>query len=250
MIRKMSLLGNHLEQITLSSNAIAELPFPPPRIFTNALLGAHDVTALIRDTEAHERALFQSDPSVKASSSQRRATRRATQFQTEIEAESMASRIYSARDNRNQSAVARVLGSDMMEEIKRSARTSGNGPRGEVNIDILLKGAEILCNVYPVAGAQDEIANLRYRHKLISESIAELEERVARNTAELESMSRSYDDNYDELENAGALNQEVTAVTDADLEQELEEIRDLERRKRSLEDRVTGMERDLGGLLG
>ncbi|KAL2816944.1 DASH complex subunit Spc34 [Aspergillus granulosus] len=246
----MSLLENHLEQIMLSSAAIADLPFPPPRMFTNALLGPHDITALIRDTEAHERALFQSDLSVKSSNSQRRATRRATQFQTEVETESMASRIYSARNNRNQSAVARVLGSDMMEEIKRSTRTSANGPRGEVNIDVLLKGAEILCNVYPVAGAQDEIASLRYRHQLISQSIAELEERVARNTEELESMSRSYDDDYDDYENAGALNPELTGVTDADLERELEEIKDLERRKRRLEARVTGMERDLGGLLG
>jgi hypothetical protein len=119
--------------------------FPPPRIFTNALLGSHDITALIRDTESHERALFQTDPSVK--SSQRRATRRGTIFPAEAEGESMASRIYSARNNRNQSAVARVLGSDMMEEIKRSAGTSTRGSRSEVNVDVLLRGAEILCNV-------------------------------------------------------------------------------------------------------
>ncbi|KAL4866654.1 hypothetical protein BDV12DRAFT_131845 [Aspergillus spectabilis] len=246
----MSLLENHLEQIMLSSNAIAELPFPPPRIFTNALLGSHDITALIRDTEAHERALFQSNPSSKMSSAQRRTTRRATQFQPEVEAESMASRIYSARNNRNQSAVARVLGSEMMEEIKRSARTSSNGPRGEVNVDVLLKGAEILCNVYPVAGAHDKIASLRYRHQHISESIAELEERIARNTAELESMSRSYDDDHDDPDNAGFSNPEPSDVTDADLDRELEEIRELESKKRRLEDRVNGMERDLGGLMG
>jgi hypothetical protein len=119
--------------------------FPPPRIFTNALLGSHDITALIRDTEVHERALFQVDPSAKAHGSQRRATRRGTTF-AESESESMASRIYSARNNRNQSAVARVLGSDMMEEIKRSAGTSSRG-RGEVNVEVLLRGAEILCNV-------------------------------------------------------------------------------------------------------
>ncbi|KAL4816167.1 DASH complex subunit Spc34 [Aspergillus spinulosporus] len=244
----MSLLESHLEQIMLSSNAIAELPFPQPRIFTNALLGSHDITALIRDTEAHERALFQSDPSVKASNAQKRATRRATQFQQESETESMANRIYSARNNRNNSAVARVLGSDMMDEIKRSARTSTNGSRGEVNIDVLLKGAEILCNVYPVAGAQDKIASLRYRNQVISESIAELEERVARNASELESMSHFHDDNYDELDNAGSLNTGLIDVTDADIERELKEIRELERRKRDLEDRVNGMERDLGGL--
>ncbi|KAL5337543.1 DASH complex subunit Spc34 [Aspergillus crustosus] len=245
----MSLLENHLEQIMLSSNAIAELPFPPPRIFTNALLGSHDITALIRDTEAHERALFQSNRS-KTSSGQRRTTRRTTQFQTEGEAESMASRIYSARDNKNQSAVARVLGSDMMEEIKRSARTSGDGPRGDVNLDVLLKGAEILCNVYHVDGAQDKIASLRYRYQLISESIMELEQRVARNTAELESMSRFYDDDYDGMDHAGLMNSEMPGVTDADLEREAEEIHELESKKRSLEDRVNGMGRDFGGLLG
>ena len=67
----------------------------------------------------------------------------------------MISRINAARDNRSQSAVARVLGSDMMEEIKRSTGVSssshshggGGGSRGEVNVDVLLRGAEILCNV-------------------------------------------------------------------------------------------------------
>jgi hypothetical protein len=59
----------------------------------------------------------------------------------------MASRIYAARNNRNQSAVARVLGVDMMEEIKRSTSASARAPRGEINVEVLLKGAEILCNV-------------------------------------------------------------------------------------------------------
>ncbi|RAL06380.1 uncharacterized protein BO80DRAFT_430719 [Aspergillus ibericus CBS 121593] len=245
----MSLLENHLEQISLSSNAIAELPFPPPRIFTNALLGPHDITSLIRDTEAHERALFQTDPSVKSVGSQRRATRRGTQFPQESEGESMASRIYSARNNKSQSAVARVLGSDMMEEIKRSAGTSSRG-RGEVNVDVLLRGAEILCNVYPVAGAHEKIAGLRYRHELVTESINELEARVARITAELEKISHSYGDDFDDYDGTDAVQPEVAQVTDADLEREMAEIRELERKKRSLEARVNGMERDLGGLLG
>ncbi|KAJ5538003.1 hypothetical protein N7494_007482 [Penicillium frequentans] len=155
----MPLLDSHLEQIALSSSAIAELPFPAPRTFTNALLGSHDITALIRDTEAHERALFQVDPSTKAHGT-RRATRRGTTFSAESDNESMATRIYSARNNRSQSAVVRVLGSDMMDEIKRSTGTSTRGPRGEVNIEVLLRGAEILCNVYPVPGAQEKNCQL------------------------------------------------------------------------------------------
>ncbi|KAJ5692154.1 hypothetical protein N7462_001577 [Penicillium macrosclerotiorum] len=244
----MGLLDSHLEQIALSSAAIAELPFPPPRIFTNALLGSHDITALIRDTEAHERALFQVDPSSKTQGSQRRAIRRGTTFPAESESESMASRIYSVRNNRNQSAVARVLGSDMMEEIKRSAGTSTRGPRGEVNIEVLLRGAEILCNVYPVAGAQEKIASLRYRHEIVAESIARLEDRVATNAAKLEQMRHGYEDDEDEY--ASPSQPDIPEVTDAEIERELAEIRELERKKRSLEERVTGMERDLGGLMG
>ncbi|OJJ43401.1 hypothetical protein ASPZODRAFT_74551 [Penicilliopsis zonata CBS 506.65] len=242
----MALLESHLEQIALSSNAISELPFPPPRIFTNALLGPHDITTLIRDTETHERALFQLDPSAKPTrSSQRRTTR----WGGEAEGGSMASRIYVARNNRSQSAVARVLGPDMMEEIKRSAGTSTRGSRGEVDIDVLLKGAEILCNVYPVAGAQEKIATLRYRHETIAESLSRLEERVDHNTAELEQMSRSYGDGYDDYGTTSAQS-EIPTITDEDIERELQEIAALERRKRKLEERVSGMERDLGDLLG
>ncbi|CAL5866541.1 uncharacterized protein PFLUO_LOCUS750 [Penicillium psychrofluorescens] len=243
----MPLLDSHLEQIALSSNAIADLPFPPPRIFTNALLGSHDITALIRDTEAHERALFQLDPSAKTS--QRRATRRGTTFSPELESESMASRIYSTRNNRNHSAVARVLGSDMMEEIKRSAGTSTRGPRGEVNIEVLLQGAEMLCNVYPVDEAPEKIASLRYRHELITESIAQLEDRVATNTAELAQMSHGYGDDDDDY-SVPVSQPEAPEVTDEEIQQELAEIQELELKKRALEERVTGMERDLGGLMG
>ncbi|KAJ5884966.1 hypothetical protein N7495_009476 [Penicillium taxi] len=245
----MALLESHLEQISLSSNAIANLPFPPPRIFTNALLGSHDITSLIRDTESHERALFQVDPAAKPHGSQRRATRRGTMFPTEPENETMASRIYSARNKSNQSAVARVLGSDMMEEIKRSTGTSTRGPRGEVNIEVLLRGAEKLCKVYPVAGAQEKIATLRYRHEIATESIAQLEDRVATNTAELENMRQSYEDD-DQYAPATVPRSDIPEVTDEDIEQELAEIRHLERRKRELEARATGMERDLGGLVG
>lgn len=83
---------------------------------------------------------------------------------------------------------------------------------------------------------------------MIAESVAQLEGRVATNTAELEQMRSSYDDEDDFA--PASLTQPVPDVTDEDIEQELAEIRDLERRKRALEERVTGMERDLGGLMG
>jgi chromosome segregation ATPase len=84
---------------------------------------------------------------------------------------------------------------------------------------------------------------------MIVESIAQLEDRVATNTAELESMRHSYDDDEDDFSPAPEAQPELE-VTDEDIERELAEIQDLERRKRTLEERVTGMERDLGGLIG
>lgn len=241
----MSLLENHLEQISLSANAISDLSFPPPKIFTNALLNTPDITALIRDTEAHERALFTLDASAKTS--QRRATRRGTTHPGDTQRDTMISRINAARNNRNQSAVARVLGTDMMEEIRRSTGSSTRLARGEVNVEVLLKGAEILCNVYPVAGAAEKISDLRYRYAEISESLVQLEARVADNAAELERMNEAYDRNND-IDFAEPQHHDIN-VTDEDIERELEEIRELERKKRGLEDRVTGMERDLGGLM-
>lgn len=99
----------------------------------------------------------------------------------------------------------------------------------------------------PVAGAAERISDLRYRYSEISESLVQLEARVAGNAAELERMNEAYDrDNEIEFPEP---QQHEMHVTDEDIERELEEIRDLERKKQRLEDRVTGIERDLGGLM-
>ncbi|KAM5442444.1 hypothetical protein MferCBS31731_002322 [Microsporum ferrugineum] len=245
----MSLLQNHLEQISLSAAAIADLSFPPPKPFVNALLGQHDITTLIRDTEAHERALFSVDNTTK---SHRRATRRGTMFVAETERESMISRIYAVRDRTNNSAVARVLGGDMMDAIKRStAATSDRTAKGGLDVEVLLRGAEMLCNV-PVAGAKEKIASIRSRHREITDSLDPLEKRVADQAAELERMNISqYNDSdyHYGPESADMTKSEAVEVTDEDIERELEAIRELEAKKRRLESRVTGMERDLGGLL-
>lgn len=85
---------------------------------------------------------------------------------------------------------------------------------------------------------------------MIADSIARLEARVATNTAELDQMRRSYGDEEDELEPAPVAQPDVPEISDEDIEREMAEIRDLELRKRGLQERVTGMERDLGGLVG
>jgi chromosome segregation ATPase len=128
--------------------------------------------------------------------------------------------------------------------------------KGEVDIEVLLRGAEKLNEVYSIPGVPERIKGLRTRYGQIQASLQHYEQKVARLTRELERVNRGDGWNADEDEE----DQEGTEtpgddegvefeVTDEDLRREEEEIRELERKKKELEDRVSGMERDLGGLL-
>lgn len=163
--------------------------------------------------------------------------------------------MFAVSEPRKQSTVARVLGTDMLQEIQRSngnAR-SRNGAAGGVNVEVLLTGAERLCAVYPVAGASEKIASLRSRHRNIAESIAHHEDKVAKQQTKLNRINTSSDYGQnayeDEIENALPGGKVEKMDTEQDLEAEEQEIQELEEKKRTLEERVSGMEKDLGGLL-
>lgn len=235
--------SSHLEQINLCSQSISELAFPGPRSFTNAILANHDITALIRDTEAHERALFHLAPppiptdvtssshGVAPISSAALKGRRST--------------IHPSRQPKSK-AVAAVLGGDLYAKIQ--VPLAGR-QAGEVDVDVLLQGAERLATVYPIAGALEKIAQLRRRHQQLLANIAHYEDRVAQQSLELEQIrpsTRPSDDADIPLPYA----QPDVPVADADWETMEDDIKELERKKKSLQDRVTGMEKDLGGLMG
>ncbi|KAL2045746.1 hypothetical protein N7G274_002177 [Stereocaulon virgatum] len=250
----MTLLDNHLEQIALSSAAIAELPFPTPKIFTNALLHSHDITALIRDTEAHERALFTLGPPDQGSRpSTANIARRTTVHGLNGAGEHYTNGGGLMRNQRLGSAMASLLGGELVEQIRKEGAKESK-ERGEVDVDLLLKGAEKLCGVYPIAGAPDRIASLRTRYQQLTSSIGRYEAKVAKQMAQLARMNKQKDDNEDdedfEDESVDECNgHDEFRVTEEDLRREDDEIRELEKKKRTLEDRVSGMERDLGGLL-
>ncbi|KAI9837809.1 MAG: hypothetical protein M1819_006743 [Sarea resinae] len=263
----MTLLDTHLEQISLCATAISELPFPPPKIFTNALLHPHDITALIRDTEAHERALFSvppPPPPPKAQDPSISTARRNTIFNPNGGTESIGGGgINAVRAPRRNTAVAAVLGGELVEQIRQGGGGgigSGLGyggmesrERGEVNVEVLLRGAEKLCGV-PIPGAAERISSLRGRYQQLTSSLTEYEARVAKQAAQLERMNRpkAYDgdDDFDDDEALDVpVGVENVEFTEEELRSEEEEIRQLEKRKRGLEERVSGMEKDMGGLL-
>ncbi|EKD16160.1 DASH complex subunit Spc34 [Drepanopeziza brunnea f. sp. 'multigermtubi' MB_m1] len=254
----MSLLERHLEQISLSAESIAGLRFPPPKIFTNALLSAPDITSLIRDTEPHERALFSvpSQPPHITSSTpyQDPATSTASRRQTVFnvtQGEVTAGTATGSRAPRRNTAVAAVLGAELHNQVRK---TEG---KGEIDVEVLLRGAEKLNNVYSVPGVPGRIEDLRRRYEEAVRELNRYEERVKRQTRELERINRGDtpgDENEDgdeeddgDYEGSGENEYEVE-VTEEELMAEEEEIRELERKKKELEERVSGMERDLGGL--
>jgi predicted RNase H-like nuclease (RuvC/YqgF family) len=141
--------------------------------------------------------------------------------------------------------VAAVLGPELHSEVKK---TEG---KGEIDIEVLLRGVEKLNAVYEVRGVPERIQTIRSRHGRLRDSVDHYEKKVQRLTRELEGINRGdrWGADDEEDEEAEAEMMEEVEVTDEDLRREEEEIRELERKKRELEERVSGMERDLGGLL-
>ena len=115
--------------------------------------------------------------------------------------------------------------------------------------------------MYPFPGAPERTAALRSRYEQLIGSIARYEARVGKQTAQLARMSKHDDgdgdggfdgDDGDEGEDGVGDGDDVVPevqITEDDLRRENEKIEELERKRRVLEDRVSGMERDLGGLL-
>ena len=109
----------------------------------------------------------------------------------------------------------------------------------------------------PIPGASERIALLRSRYEQLNSSIGRYEGTISKQMAQLARINKNKDDegiyneNEDEEidEDVGQVDgPEELHVTEEDLRREDEEIRELEKKKRVLEDRVCGMERDLGGL--
>ena len=112
-----------------------------------------------------------------------------------------------------------------------------------MDVEVLLRGAERLCAVYPVAGAAENIAMLRARYKEVSGGIEVYESRVgSQQAARLREEQDGGVGEGREDEDVGEQQQQI------DIEELEREVQELEVRKRTLEGRVRGIEKDLGGL--
>jgi predicted MPP superfamily phosphohydrolase len=157
--------------------------------------------------------------------------------------------MYGGRQTPRNKAVAAVLGGDLYQRTRKE----GTRQKGEVDVDVLLEGAERLLAVYSIPGANDRIAGLRKRHQQLTANIQYHEGRVNQQTEDLAKITRKDYADDDDGENgdvgASAAAAAPTIMSREDMEREEAEIRELEMKKKALEERVTGMEKDLGGLM-
>lgn len=87
---------------------------------------------------------------------------------------------------------------------------------------------------------------MRQRHAQVTASIDYYEERLAEQVTQLNRLNRNRD--YMDEEEEEEEPPEAPPLSEDDLRREEEEMRQLERKKRELEDRVHSMSRDISGL--
>ncbi|KAL0637767.1 hypothetical protein Q9L58_003157 [Maublancomyces gigas] len=246
--RMNSFLAPYLEQISLSSQSLSSLPFAPPKIFTNALIRTTDIVSLIRDTDAHERALF----TVPSTTSISTITPTVTNDKK--------SRVSIAP--RRNTAVYSVLGGDMVEKLRRGGaggvgRGVGGVPMvgGDVDVEVLLMGAERLGSVYHIPGAAARISRARDRFEQLTESLENYDALIEAQRSQLDllhgrSMSGEIEDeemhDHDD-DGATYLRPGEEEVTEAMIRREEEEIRELEGKKEELEGRIKGVDKQMAG---
>ncbi len=130
--------------ITILGSLTVPYSFPPPKRFANALLRSHDITALIRDTEAHERALFRVAPP--DSTSFPSHPRRSVIHGSKLNHDKLASGTAFLQSRRQYSSVATILGVELGEQLRNEAIHPGK-ERGEIDVELLLQGAERLSGI-------------------------------------------------------------------------------------------------------
>ena len=142
--------------------------------------------------------------------------------------------------------MAAVLGGEMHDQLRRGEADR----RGDVDVEVLLRGAEKLCGVYELPGARERISGLRSRFRNGKSTMAYYEAKVAEQADTLASLNKKdwmEEEEEEDDDDGGDHGGEVW--TEEDLRREEEDAREMEAKKKELQARLRAMEKDLGGLM-
>lgn len=121
-----------------------------------------------------------------------------------------------------------------------------------MDVEVLLRSAEKLCGVYPLPGALERIPAQRSKYAHSRSTLAYYEAKVSEQAEALGRMNKDHwmDEDEDEDEDEDVDDKDGgEIVTEEDLRREEDEVRELEKKKKELQEILRAMEKDLGGLM-
>jgi chromosome segregation ATPase len=136
-------------------------------------------------------------------------------------------------------------------QAQRRESRVGGGTAGDIDVEMLLSGAEKLCGVYEMPGALGRIQSLRGKWAALGATLEYYEGKVTDQTEALEAMNREWREGDGEYGDEDAETEEGggNIRTVEELRAEEEEVRELEGRKRELEASLRALQKDIGGLM-
>ncbi|KAK6339500.1 hypothetical protein TWF718_008908 [Orbilia javanica] len=211
----------HLSQIEEAANDISSMHFSKPGIFTNSQVSRPPITSLIRDTSPYERVLFSSTSN-------------------EGFAEGPSAR----------SAKPVLLGSlldgNFVHQVQSTVRTAQL--KGDIDVEMLLRGAEDLARIYPIPGLDGRIEQLRAKYQDLLSSVALHEELVAAQRTQLDLQRGTTKNDFIRKPKEPKPKKSHTS-TKADIQAEETAIRQLEARKFEMESEIRELDRRLTGSI-
>ncbi|KAF3203556.1 hypothetical protein TWF106_001939 [Orbilia oligospora] len=208
----------HLSQIEEAANDISSMRFSKPGIFTNSQLARPPITSLIRDTSPYERVLFSST-----------LNEEFTEGPSTLPAKS--------------GLLGSLLDGNLVHQVQSTVKTAQL--KGDVDVEMLLRGAEDLARIYPIPGLDERIEQLRSRYQDLFSSVALHEELVAAQRAQLDLQRGSTKGGF--VHKAKAPKATRDTSTKAEIQDEEIAIRQLEVRKFEMESEIRELDRRLTG---
>ncbi|KAK6498578.1 hypothetical protein TWF481_011163 [Arthrobotrys musiformis] len=206
----------HLLQIEEAANDISSMRFSKPGIFTNSQVTRPPITSLIRDTSPYERVLFSSNSNEGFTDSPSKLSSKP-------------------------GLLGSLLDGNLVHQVQSTVRT--NQLKGDVDVELLLRGAEDLARIYPIPGLDDRIDQLRARYQDLLSSVTLHEELVAAQRTQLDLQRGVVKD--DPIRKPKQPKPSQHSLTKANIQAEEIAIRQLEARKFEMESEIRELDRKL-----
>lgn len=138
-----------------------------------------------------------------------------------------------------------LLDGNLVHQVQSTVRTAQL--KGDIDVEMLLRGAEDLARIYPIPGLDDKIEQLRARYQDLLSSVTLHEELVAAQRTQLDLQRGTTKDDF--IRKPKEPKPTRHTLTKADIQAEEIAIKQLEARKLEMESEIRELDCKLTGLI-